>query len=103
MTHFTCLFYFLSCFVGDGHVYVWDLTTRDCVHRFVDEGCVVGTSLAVSPSGRWFACGSNSGVVNIYDETCLHKKRPAPLKALMNLTTGVDALTFNAARFLQPV
>ena len=50
---------------SDGQVYVWDLNTRDCIHRFIDDGCVKGTSLVVSPNGRHIACGSDSGIVNL--------------------------------------
>lgn len=42
---------------GDGEVYVWDLSSRRCVHKFTDEGCVLGTKVAVSPDGQRVACG----------------------------------------------
>lgn len=42
---------------GDGEVYVWDLSSRQCVHKFTDEGCVLGTKMAVSPDGQRVACG----------------------------------------------
>lgn len=86
--------------VGDGKVYVWDLSTRDCVHCFTDDGCVLGTALAVSPDGRYVACGSDSGVVNIYDEQCLRREHPTPLKSLMNLTVGVDHAHINSTRYV---
>ena len=31
-----------------GEVYIWDIRSHDCLHKFQDEGCVVGTSLDVS-------------------------------------------------------
>eukprot|EP00047_Mylnosiga_fluctuans_P004284 m.233670 g.233670 ORF g.233670 m.233670 type:complete len:477 (-) comp12548_c0_seq1:99-1529(-) len=80
---------------GDGLVYVWDLTSRECIHVFTDEGSLGCTQIAVSPDGRYVACGAESGVVNLYDETCLREARPKPLKAFMNLTTSVDTLEFN--------
>lgn len=80
---------------SDGQVYVWDLNTRDCIHRFIDDGCVRGTSLAVSPNGRHVACGSDSGIVNLYSESCLHEETPKPVRSFMNLTTAVDWMTFN--------
>lgn len=43
---------------------------------------------------------SESGVVNIYDETCFHERNPKPLKALLNLTTAIDTLQFNHDRLL---
>jgi hypothetical protein len=43
---------------------------------------------------------SDSGVVNMYDtETCFSAAVPKPLKAIMNLTTTIDDLTFNHTRF----
>ena len=76
-------------------MYVWDIRSRDCIHRFTDEGCVKGTTLGVSPNGQFIATGSSSGVVNIYDETCMSQSKPRPLKALMNLTTSIDKVAFN--------
>lgn len=44
-------------FSVEGDVYVWDLDRRDCIHRFYDEGCTKGTSIALSPNGQYLACG----------------------------------------------
>ncbi|XP_019853534.1 PREDICTED: U3 small nucleolar RNA-associated protein 18 homolog [Amphimedon queenslandica] len=80
----------------DGHVYVWDLHSRDCVHRFTDDGCIKGTSLRVSPSGSYVACGSDSGVVNLYEwSSCFVNVKPKPLKSIMNLTTSISSVEFN--------
>ncbi|XP_017296898.1 U3 small nucleolar RNA-associated protein 18 homolog isoform X2 [Kryptolebias marmoratus] len=80
----------------DGEVYVWDVRSSRCVSRFSDDGCVKGTSIATSPNGRYLACGSQSGVVNIYfQEACLNSTNPKPLKAVMNLLTSATSLTFN--------
>uniref|UniRef100_A0A7N5K6Z1 UTP18 small subunit processome component n=1 Tax=Ailuropoda melanoleuca TaxID=9646 RepID=A0A7N5K6Z1_AILME len=39
---------------------------------------------------------SNCGVVNIYNQdSCLQETNPKPIKAIMNLVTGVTSLTFN--------
>ncbi|KAK2178032.1 hypothetical protein NP493_565g03002 [Ridgeia piscesae] len=81
---------------SDGEVYVWDMSTRDCVHRFIDDGCVKGTTLAMSQDGRYVAAGSDSGVVNIYDDTCMTSHSPTPLKAVMNLTTPCTSMVFNS-------
>ena len=91
---------------ASGKVFVWDMSTRLCVHSFADEGCIVGTRLAVSPDSNYVACGSESGVVNVYDSaSCIPglskdhaslSSHPIPLKALMNLTTGVDSLCINS-------
>ncbi|KAK2833936.1 hypothetical protein Q5P01_017825 [Channa striata] len=80
----------------EGEVYVWDLRSSRCVNRFTDDGCVKGTSIAASPNGQYLACGSQSGVVNVYSqEVCLHSANPKPLKAVMNLLTAATSLTFN--------
>lgn len=105
---------------GDGKVYVWDMSTRDCVHCFTDEGCLLGTKLAVSPSGSHLACGCDSGVVNVYSgEQCLRtggdwspssvsstaaapglSPYPKPLKSIRNLTTAIDQVCFNSTRYV---
>ncbi|RMX55645.1 hypothetical protein pdam_00001664 [Pocillopora damicornis] len=74
----------------DGEVYIWDMNTRSCVHKFRDEGCLNSTSLAASRDGQYLACGSDSGVVNIYDNQRLDQTQPKPLKAIMNLTTSIN-------------
>ncbi|XP_026204550.1 U3 small nucleolar RNA-associated protein 18 homolog [Anabas testudineus] len=80
----------------EGEVYVWDMRSSRCVNRFTDDGCVKGTSLASSRNGQYLACGSQSGVVNVYSqETCLNSANPKPLKAVMNLLTSATSLTFN--------
>ncbi|CAM9654572.1 U3 small nucleolar RNA-associated protein 18 homolog [Lampetra fluviatilis] len=81
----------------EGQVYVWDVDSRRCVNRFTDDGCVNGSSIAASPDGRYLACGSVSGVVNLYTcDECHSKPNPAPLKALMNLVTPATSLAFNS-------
>ncbi|XP_071320771.1 U3 small nucleolar RNA-associated protein 18 homolog [Trachinotus anak] len=80
----------------EGEVYVWDMRSSRCVHRFTDDGCVKGTSIAASRNGQYLACGSQSGVVNVYSqEACLNSSNPKPLKAVMNLLTSATSLTFN--------
>ncbi|KAM9044030.1 U3 small nucleolar RNA-associated protein 18 homolog isoform 1-T1 [Megaptera novaeangliae] len=81
---------------GDGDVYVWDVNSRKCLNRFIDEGSLYGLSIATSRNGQYVACGSNCGVVNIYNQdSCLQEANPKPVKAIMNLVTGVTSLTFN--------
>nr|XP_036854892.1 U3 small nucleolar RNA-associated protein 18 homolog [Manis javanica] len=81
---------------GDGEVYVWDVSSRKCLNRFVDEGSLYGLSIATSRNGQYVACGSNCGVVNIYNQdSCLQEANPKPIKAIMNLVTGVTSLAFN--------
>ncbi|KYQ56434.1 U3 small nucleolar RNA-associated protein 18 like protein [Trachymyrmex zeteki] len=82
---------------GDGsEMYIWDLNTRTCINRALDDGSLSCTSLAVSPSGQFVATGSAQGVVNLYDmKTVLEDQSPAPLKIWMNLVTSVTSLKFN--------
>ncbi|RWW45326.1 hypothetical protein BHE74_00048841 [Ensete ventricosum] len=80
---------------GDGHAYYWDLRTRKCIHKAVDEGSITGYALCASPDSSLFAAGSSSGIVNVYKrEEFLGGKRK-PLKTIENLTTMVDHIKFN--------
>ncbi|XP_006001287.1 U3 small nucleolar RNA-associated protein 18 homolog [Latimeria chalumnae] len=80
----------------DGDVYIWDVKSRKCTNRFTDEGCLHGTCIAVSRNGQYVACGSNSGVVNVYThDHCLRETNPKPVKAIMNLVTAASSLAFN--------
>lgn len=60
------------------------------------QGCLAGTSLALSPNGEYVACGSSSGIVNIYDNKCFTTENPQPIKAMKNLHTSVTGLCFNS-------
>ncbi|XP_054275472.1 U3 small nucleolar RNA-associated protein 18 homolog [Macrosteles quadrilineatus] len=82
---------------GDsGEVYVWDTASRKCLHRFTDEGCIHGTSIAISPSNQLVACGSRSGVVNVYEaQSVLKSSTPQPAKALLHLVTSATFVKFN--------
>ena len=52
---------------SDGEIYLWDLRKNRCIHRGTDEGGSPSVSLAISQTGDYVACGSDSGVVNVYD------------------------------------
>lgn len=80
-----------------GEVCVWDMHARECVHKFYDEGCIAGEAIAMSPNNQYLACGSRSGIVNVYDSASISTNSPTPVKVLSNLTTSVTALTFNAS------
>lgn len=57
------------------------MNTRTCVHKFVDDGCITGTSIAISPTQQYLACGSSSGVVNLYSTSKLENNSiPKPDK-----------------------
>ncbi|KAI1145499.1 Indigoidine synthase A like protein-domain-containing protein [Nemania diffusa] len=96
-----------------GQVGEYSMITRRFLAVWNDEGSNGGTAIALGGSkgpellgeDRWVALGSNSGVVNIYDRHTLIlpseedklklKPRPAPTRALMNLTTPATLLTFS--------
>ncbi|XP_067914686.1 U3 small nucleolar RNA-associated protein 18 homolog [Heterodontus francisci] len=80
----------------EGEVYIWDVKSRRCLSRFIDEGCLRGTCIAVSRNGQYVACGSSSGIVNVYSrDTCQHQTNPKPVKAIRNLVTTATSLAFN--------
>ncbi|CAN4095899.1 unnamed protein product [Withania somnifera] len=66
---------------GDSQIYHWDLRTRTCIHKGVDEGL--------------FASGSDSGIVNIYNRQEFLGGKRKLIKAIENLTTKVDFMKFN--------
>ncbi|XP_023341141.1 U3 small nucleolar RNA-associated protein 18 homolog isoform X2 [Eurytemora carolleeae] len=76
-----------------GEVYVWDTRSSLCVNKFVDDGCIAGSALAVNSS--YLATGSSEGVVNIYNLAKIDKPNPSPDKVILNLTTQINQLRFN--------
>jgi U3 small nucleolar RNA-associated protein 18 len=88
----------LFCHSDDSEVTIFDLKVQRAMHRFVDEGCVNGQTLSLSPNGRLLATGSRQGVVNIYDyDKVFLSKYPKAEKAIMNLTTSISGTVFNPA------
>ena len=81
----------------DGDLYTWDMRTFRCINRHKDEGCVRATALAAG--SKFYASGSNDGVVNLYKRSdCMpggSRPNPTHLKAVMSLTTRVDSLRFS--------
>ena len=94
---------------GDGMVYTWDLRMNKCVDKWVDEGSIGGVAVAWSPdpTTTTFAVGSSSGIVNVYrrdvntssgSDSSTKRVGAAlkPTKALTQLTTTADTLSFNS-------
>ncbi|KAM6376719.1 U3 small nucleolar RNA-associated protein 18 homolog [Pluvialis apricaria] len=80
----------------EGEVFIWDVRSRKCLHKFEDEGSLEGKCIAVSKNNQYVACGSASGVVNLYTtDACLKENHPKPVKAIMNLVTSATCVTFN--------
>lgn len=82
---------------GDGGtIYAWDLSSRMCINKAIDDGCLSSDSIAISPNGQFIAAGSNQGIVNIYNaKEVLEKTVPQPLKIVKNLRTSITYLKFN--------
>ena len=89
---------------GDAEVYMWDLraghTTSSIVRKFANEGGLPTCALATD--GTNLACASEAGVVNLYSLGLggfpgppTSTSPPKPWKALLNLTTPVETLTFS--------
>lgn len=77
-------------------MYIWDINSRACIHRAIDDGCLSCASIAISPSGQFLATGSKEGVVNLYEtKTVLETQNPVPLKMVLNLVTSITDLKFN--------
>jgi len=88
----------LFSFGDEGKVYVWDVGTRQCQHKFFDEGCVKGTAIDVEKNFRFLACGSNSGMINLYEiDSIFNSENPRPLRSVPNLTTSCSGLKFNGS------
>ncbi|KAF3906163.1 hypothetical protein ABW20_dc0100684 [Dactylellina cionopaga] len=80
-----------------GEIWEWDSGERKVESRWVDEGGVGLTTLALGGNDRWCAVGSQSGVVNIYDrkEKVEVEGHPTPKRALGNLVTGINVVEFS--------
>lgn len=98
----------------NGEVSEYDIEARRVVSRWVDDGAVGTTVIALGgelPPGsrggsRWVAVGSSSGVVNLYDrrgwmatkdtgEGVENSERPKPARVLDQLTTPISHLEFS--------
>lgn len=78
------------------NVSVLNLRQNLIEHIFMDDGCIHGESIQLSPNQRLLATGSQEGVVNIYDyESIFASKAPQPEKRFMNLRTAITDLQFN--------
>ncbi|KAI7869788.1 WD40-repeat-containing domain protein [Spinellus fusiger] len=82
---------------SEGRVYQFDIGQRQCVKQWTDDGQIKATVMRVSPNENFYATGSGSGVVNVYDHSVLKPEtlKPAPIKAVGNLTTEVTGIKFS--------
>ncbi|OCK82997.1 WD40 repeat-like protein [Lepidopterella palustris CBS 459.81] len=107
----------------NGEITEWDVERQQMMARWIDEGAVGTTVIALGGrSGRegwlggdrWVAVGSSSGIVNIYDRRAWSAKlakallnggdedsnsgvpkTPTPVRALDHLTTAISHLAFS--------
>lgn len=107
----------------NGEVCEYDITQRSVVRRWLDDGAVGTTIIALGGhigdtreeflgGSRWVALGSSSGVVNLYDRrswmendqstssssisTATPDHRPQPFRSFTQLTTPTSHLTFSS-------
>lgn len=50
------IFYFILQ-PEEGEVFIWDVRSRKCLHKFEDEGSLEGKCIAVSKNNQYVACG----------------------------------------------
>lgn len=80
----------------DNVVNVYDIGEQRLAHRFIDDGCINGSTVALSPDGRLIATGSQQGVVNVYRlDDVMQQQYPKPEKEILNLTTAISSIKFN--------
>lgn len=80
----------------DSEVCVYDIGEQRLIHRFIDDGCINGTSISISLDGKLVAAASKQGVVNVYNyNDVISKKTPTPEKTILNLTTAISNIKFN--------
>jgi len=41
----------------EGEVFIWDVRSRKCLHKFEDEGSLEGKCIALSRNNQYVACG----------------------------------------------
>ena len=92
-----------------GEAVEWDGRDKRVVARWIDEGAVGTTVVALGGYGtgpktlggdRWIAVGSSSGIINIYDRRKWSSpstlpERPKPVRAFDQLTTPTSHLEFS--------
>lgn len=79
-------------------VYIWDLITLRCIKRFSDDGGTLGTSISISEDSSLLACGSSSGIVNVYDLPNIlnsDSTQFTPLKSYSNIVTPITGTVFH--------
>ncbi|KAI5797906.1 WD40-repeat-containing domain protein [Peziza echinospora] len=83
-----------------GELWEYDLTAANFSTRWLDEGGVNTTKIALGgPGDKYVAVGSNCGVVNVYDRKGVVGASTGsagkPIRALGQLVTRIDSLEFS--------
>ncbi|CCG83409.1 Probable U3 small nucleolar RNA-associated protein 18 [Taphrina deformans PYCC 5710] len=77
---------------------LWEYSVahRRVVRTWTDDGGMSTTKIAVGGQGdRWFAVGSKSGIVNVYDRTQDASAQPKAYRTLKHITVAVHCLAFS--------
>ncbi|KAJ9059262.1 U3 snoRNP protein [Entomophthora muscae] len=86
---------YLYTLAESSEVFVWDPRTMRCVKRFQDYGGFKASTMALSPDNAYLSIGSKTGILNLYNMSEIKDSSPAPIKAITNITTSIDAMSFN--------
>lgn len=90
-----------------GEAVEWDIRGKKVVGRWMDEGAVGTSTIALGGRGsgdtglggdRWVAVGSSSGIVNVYDRKTWKLQisgKPKPTRVFDQLTTPTSHLVFS--------
>ncbi|KAL5289662.1 UTP18 family protein [Megaselia abdita] len=79
---------------SSGNINILNARTNRVENTFADDGCLHGSCLDISNSGKLVASGSKEGVVNVYEN--VFTSSPKPVKSILNLTTAISDLKFNS-------
>jgi len=81
-------------------VYIWDLVSFKCLKRFTDNGGISGQTISVSSDMSLLACGSVSGILNVYDLQVIlndngFTRQPSVLRSYGNLVNPLSGVGFH--------
>ncbi|QSL66540.1 hypothetical protein MERGE_000920 [Pneumocystis wakefieldiae] len=81
-----------------GEIWEWSILSQKVLSKWNDDSCYGITKISLGGfDDRWFAVGSNIGIVNVYDRRNLSGElnNPSLYKTLNNLTTSISTLEFS--------
>uniref|UniRef100_A0A0N5AJP8 WD_REPEATS_REGION domain-containing protein n=1 Tax=Syphacia muris TaxID=451379 RepID=A0A0N5AJP8_9BILA len=85
----------LLAFTETSEVCLWDIRNAAGLRSFRDDGGVAGRKLRISSNSQFVACGSNTGIVNLYETKDLYQSSPKPIAVYDQLTTEVGDVVFS--------